>query len=212
VTVEDFMDLDPREQWERVLVWLREQGPWMLGTILVVFAGFWGWRYWQSRNDTRDMAAGTRYEQVLTELGQGHLAQGRTLADQLIHDYPGTAYADQAELLAARIDVQDNRLPDAATRLSRVMDSSHDAELKLLARLRLARVQLAQDKPDTAIATLAAVDPGAFAGRYAEVRGDALLAKGDRAGALKAYLAARNGGDSVDGQLLQLKIDDLAHS
>ncbi len=66
--------------------------------------------------------------------------------------------------------------------------------------------------PTSALKTLDAVDPGAFAARYAEVRGDALLAKGDRAGALQAYQAARSGGDTVDNTLLDLKIDDLAHS
>ena len=39
-----------------------------------------------------------------------------------------------------------------------------------------------------ALATLkGAADPGAYAPRFAEVRGDALLAKNDRDGALKAY-------------------------
>ncbi len=52
-------------------------------------------------------------------------------------------------------------------------------------------------------------------GAYLEVRGDVLFAKGDRAGALKAYEASRAllspeaaGPDGV-GQLLDLKISDL---
>jgi len=45
------------------------------------------------------------------------------------------------------------------------------------------------------------------------LRGDALLAKGDREGALKEYRAARaSGADTVDGELLDLKINELAHS
>ena len=37
-------------------------------------------------------------------------------------------------------------------------------------------------------------EPGEFAPRFAEVRGDVLLAKGDKAGALREYLAARANG------------------
>jgi predicted negative regulator of RcsB-dependent stress response len=110
--------------------------------------------------------------------------------------------------------VQNNQLPQAATDLTRVLQHTKDPELKLVVRLRLARVQLGQGKPDEALKTLndPTVKPGAFASRFAEVRGDALLAKGDRAGALQAYREARAGADTVDAQLLDLKIDDLAHS
>jgi predicted negative regulator of RcsB-dependent stress response len=94
-----------------------------------------------------------------------------------------------------------------------VIGSTRDHALALAARLRLARVQLSQGKPDEAIKTLDATEPGAFAARYAELRGDALLAKGDRDGALKQYRSARaSGSDTVDAELLDLKISELAHS
>ena len=81
----------------------------------------------------------------------------------------------------------------------------------------LEAVQIEQHQADAALATLAAGDAGAFAGRFAEVRGDALLAKGDRAGALKAYReaqaaqAALASGASGD-DLLTLKINELTRS
>ena len=64
-----------------------------------------------------------------------------------------------------------------------------DPRLALTARLRLARVQVDQNQADAALATLAGPEAGAFAPRFAEVRGDALLAKGDRAGALRCTTA-----------------------
>ena len=70
-----------------------------------------------------------------------------------------------------------------------------------------------QGKPDDALKTLNAVDPGAFAARYAEVRGDVLLAKGDRDGALKEYRwRAAAAADTLDTGLLDLKINELARS
>jgi predicted negative regulator of RcsB-dependent stress response len=73
-------------------------------------------------------------------------------------------------------------------------------------------VQIAQQKPDDALATLNGVDPGAFGPRFHEVRGDADLAKGDKTGALTEYRAARSmdlGGGGGGNSLLDLKISDL---
>ena len=204
--------LDEQEQWQRVTAWLRESGPWMLGAIVVVLAAYGGWLYWQKRTTATALAAEGRYEQVLNALNDGNLPLGSALADRLIKDYPHTPYADQADLMAARLDVQNDQLSDAAKRLRQVLDTSHDPELKLLVRLRLARVLLGQNEPDAALELIDGVQPGAFASRYAEVRGDALLAKGDRAGALQAYRSARAGADTLDAQLLDLKIEDLARS
>jgi predicted negative regulator of RcsB-dependent stress response len=68
-------------------------------------------------------------------------------------------------------------------------------------------VQIAQGKADDALATLNAVDAGAFAALYREARGDAYYAKGDKAAALKEYRNAQAAGSDP---LLGLKIADLA--
>jgi predicted negative regulator of RcsB-dependent stress response len=205
--------LNEKEQWERVLAWLREQGPWMLAGAAIAVAAFGGWRYWQNRTQQRNLAAATRYEQVIDAFSHNDVNGGFRLADDLVKSFPRTAYADQANLAVARIQVESKQLDQAAARLQQVLASTRDAELALIARLRLARVQLAQGKADDALKTLDAATPGAFAARYAEVRGDALLAKGDRDGALKAYREARgSGGSTLDTGLLDLKIGELARS
>ena len=205
--------LDEREQWERVKAWLREQGPWALISVAIVGIAVGGWRYYQSRIEQRDLTAQARYQQVLNSFSHDDVAGGVLIADQLIKDYPSTPYANQADLAAARVAVEIGKLDQAATRLERVLSSTRDPQLKLVARLRLARVQLGEGQPDQALRTLTTADVGAFAARYDEVRGDALLAKGDRAGALKAYQQARRvGGDTLDTGLLDLKISELARS
>jgi predicted negative regulator of RcsB-dependent stress response len=204
--------LDDQEQWRRVIAWLRESGPWMLAAVLAVLLGYSGWRYWQNQKTRTALSAELRYEQVLSALDQGNLTQGSALADRLSKDYPNTPYAAQANLMAARVAVQNDQLSDAARRLRQVLDSTRDQEMQLLVRLRLARVLLGESQPDEALKLVDGVQAGAFASRYAEVRGDALLAKGDRAGALQAYRSALAGADTLDGQLLDLKIQDLARS
>ncbi len=205
--------LNEKEQWERVLAWLREQGPWILAGVAVALAVYGGWNYWQNRTQQRNLAAAARYEQVIDAFEHNDVNGGSRLADELVKAFPATAYADQANLAVARIQVENKQLDAAAARLQQVLASSSDPELALLARLRLARVELAQGNADQALKTLDAVKPGAFAARYAQVRGDALLANGDRDGALKAYRDARSSADAtIDVGLLDLKIGELARS
>jgi predicted negative regulator of RcsB-dependent stress response len=205
--------LNERDQWERVLKWLREQGPWALVSVAVVAAGYSGWHYWRARVEQRYVSAASRYEAILEAFARSDFDAGLAQADGLVRDFPSSVYADQANLAAARVQVDHNALDKAASRLSDVLGGTRDPELALIARLRLARVQLAQNKPDAALATLNAVNPGAFAARFAQVRGDAFLAKGDRESALKEYRTARASADqTVDTGLLDLKIGELAHS
>ena len=205
--------LNEKEQWERLLGTLREQAPWMLAGVAVVAASFGGWHLWQAHVEQRALAAAAQYQRVLDAFAAADIAGGVKIADELVKRYPDSAYADQANLAVARVEAESPQLDQAAARLAQVMRHTPDAGLALVARLRLARVQLAQGKPDEAIKTLDAVDAGAFKARFAEVRGDALLAKGDRKGALEQYRAARaTGADTVDGELLDLKISELANS
>jgi len=213
--VEDFVD--EREQWEQVQAWLRQNGLWIVAGIAVGAAVLWGWRFYQDRLENRALAANAAYEQILDAFGRGDRTHAMSLLAALERDHAGSPYVDQAHLAAARLDVEGNDLAGAASELRGVLAATHDPELALVARLRLARVELAQLKPDAALETLAAAPAGsAFAPDFAEVRGDALLAKGDRAGALKAYSEAYAAGSAaktagvLDTATLDLKMRDLA--
>jgi predicted negative regulator of RcsB-dependent stress response len=209
--VEDY--LSEQEQWERLKQWLKENGPWALAGVAIAALAVAGWRWWGERQERELLAASSAYQQLFTAFTHNDLAGAEQQADALVAAHPASGYADQAELAVARLEVENGQAAAAAVRLTRVMQKSADPALALTARLRLARVQLEQGLADAALATLAGAEPGAFAPRFAEVRGDALLAKGDRAGALAAYRAARAaGGAAADTDLLDLKINDLTRS
>ncbi|MEJ0039203.1 MAG: tetratricopeptide repeat protein [Gammaproteobacteria bacterium] len=203
--------LSETEQWERLKAWLRSYVGWILGGVVVALAGLAGWNWWQDRQDRLGLDASARYEQMTDALQKNDPTRAKSIAAELEKDFPNSPYVDQAHLFEARLAVEANDLPKADSLLRGVMDRTKDGQLALVARLRLARVQLAQNKPDDALATLGGKPAGSFEARFAEVRGDILFAKGDKPGALKEYLTALAGSDarSVDTQSLQLKINDL---
>ena len=205
--------LSEQEQWERVKQWIRQNVIWVAAGIGIAALGVGGWRWWQGQQEQQYLKAGAVYAQIVDAFDKKDVAGVTKYADQLVRDYPRSGYADQAELAAARILLDNTQHAAAIERLRHVLETSKDAELRLVARLRIARIQIDQKKPDEALATLTAAETGAFAPRFAEVRGDALLAKGDREGALKAYREAQAAGSAaVDADLLTLKINDLSSS
>lgn len=208
--------LDEREQAQQLKQWFKENWLWLVTGIALGLGGLYGWRAWNDHLDARSREAGERFAEMLQAFDRADRERGSELAGQIASEYASTPYADQTELVLARVNADAGELDQAAVRLRGVMEQSKDAELALVARLRLARVQLAQGNHDAALATLDGAASPAVAATVAELRGDVLLAKGDSAAALAAYRqaleAAGPGAPAglVDPELLQLKIDDLS--
>ena len=207
-------DYSEAEQMERAKSWLKSNAIWIIAGIAIGAGGLGGWRWYQERRNTQAETASARYEELVDAFSRRDNVRGTTLLEELNREYAWTPYASLGTLIAARVQVEANELDKAAAGLKSVMDNAKDDELKMVARLRLARVQSALGKNDEALATLKIDDPGEFAPRLADTRGDVLLAKGDRDGALREYLAARTAENDgrVDIELLDLKIRDLGGS
>jgi predicted negative regulator of RcsB-dependent stress response len=201
--------LTETEQWEWIKGQVRENAPAVVLTIALMLAAVAGWRWWQQRQDGERLQAGASYMQMVQALERGDRSQAMLALGQLEREHAKSPYTDQARLLAARLHVEGNEADKAAAELAAVAEHSQDRELATVARERLARVQIAQGKPDAALTTLAGTEIGAFAGRFHEVRGDAYYAKGDKAAALAEYRSAKAGSSGGSTPLLDLKIADL---
>ncbi len=204
--------LSDKEQWERVKAWLRENGLWIIAGVAVGGAVLGGWRWYQDHLDSVGAQASAKYAQILEAFDHDDRTQAFVLLGELERDYSSSPYVDQGRLMVARIYVDSGDLDKAANELKAVIDHTKDNELALIARMRLARVEISQNKADAALATLSGLQAGAFESRVHEITGDAYYAKGDKANALKEYLKAKVGdlGSSSDSQALDLKISDLS--
>ena len=200
------------EQWDAIRRWTAENGLWLVGGVALGAALLFGYRYYDNHRNAQALDAATQFEAMTAAFDTNDRAAAKRAGEALVKAYPATPYADQAELLLARLSIDDGQDVNAVEALQRVVGGSKDPELRNVARLRLARVQIDQGKPDDAIATLAAGEPGKFAAGYHDVRGDAFFAKKDPAGAAREYQAALDASEpqAADRALIELKLADLA--
>lgn len=201
-----------QEQVEAIKKWWDENGRMLIIGVVVALAAVFGWRTWQDNREEKMAQASNHYQMLLEHVNAGEGREVTEVGRRIIGEYQDTAYAVLASLAMAQQAADQGDLDGASAHLRWAMDNSALAEIKDLARSRLARLLIAQGKPDEALKLLAGLDKGSFSAVYQEIRGDAYLAQGKRAEAHQAYSAAL--ADFADTpakqQLLRMKLDDLA--
>lgn len=200
-----------RDELEALKAWWQENRWFIIGGLVVSFGAVFGWRSWEAHQLKQAEAASNIYDEVLASATAKDVAHVEELTRQLQNEYSGTPYAALASMRLAAMDAESADLASAEASLRWVMDNTDDREMQLLARMRLARIMLAGGRNDDAIRTLSGVNAGKFEALYDELRGDALLAKGDREAAGNAYRKALENLPSGlgDRQLLEMKIENL---
>lgn len=207
--------IDDEEELENLKRWWKEN--WVaLATGLGIGVGaIGGWEAYQRWHDGRSETASQMYEEMKKALAEpkadGKSDEVSKIVDRLTSDYGGTPYAATASLRLAQAAVEKGDLAAAVVSLSWVIDHADDDGLVRLAKLRKARALFALEKQDEALSVLSG-DADTFTGLFEELRGDILLAKGDRAAARSAYEKALASADeaAVNRSLLEQKLDDLA--
>ncbi|MFQ5633901.1 MAG: YfgM family protein [Gammaproteobacteria bacterium] len=205
--------LTDEQQAEIARNWLRENGVSVVGGIVVAVGALFGWQQWQGYQRAQAERASAAYEELLLALRGARNEQANVLFREMEERFSGSVYIAQARLLLARSSMDRNDFEAAAEHLAAVVDSAGSAELRHIARLRLARVRLQQQQYDAALAVLGSVTPdSAFAARYDEIRGDIYYAQNRVDDARIAYEAALSSPQQppvIDRVYVQAKLDAL---
>jgi predicted negative regulator of RcsB-dependent stress response len=184
------LDLQEQEQLDALKAFWNKYGnliTWVLILVLGAFAAWNGWNYWQ-----RDQAfkASAMYD-ALEQAAQAGDAErsGRVFAD-LKERYPGTAFAQQGGLAAAKVQFDKGQADAAKASLQWVADNAVETEYRTIARLRLAALLAAAKQYDEALKQLDGANAAGFEALVADRRGDVLAAAGKKDEARAAYQAA----------------------
>ncbi len=204
--------LSEKEQIEQLRSWWSEYGNYVIGGIVIGAGLLFGVNQYQANKLQAQLDASSAYETLVEFVVGGDLENAEVTADEIESKYSDTTYVGQAGLAMAKLYMDKNRDQDAADTLLSIVNGNSSDELKHVARLRLARIYLYQDKADDVLALLADVDTGAFASSYGEVLGDAYTALGRIAEAQDEYqkvLMDPLARGTVDPQIVQWKALDL---
>lgn len=204
--------LSEKEQIDQFRAWWSEYGAYVIGGIVIGAGMLFGINYYQSAKLQAQLDASAAYEALIVQVVDGDLDEAEATANEIETLYTETSYVGQAGLAMARLYMDKNRDQDAADSLKSVVDGNANDELKLVARLRLARIYLYQDKAQEVVDLLSGSSDEAFASAYGEVLGDAYTALGRIAEAQDAYqkvLMDPASQNTIDQQLVQWKALDL---
>ena len=199
------------EQVEELKKWWSENGKSVLAGLGIGLAAILGWTSWQTWERTQAELASVRYAQLVNDAAAAKHDQALSQAEALAGEFPDSAYASLASLVAARAAVQSNDPGKAKQHLEWVVDHAPFPELVPIARLRLARLLIDAREYDGALAALGRIDSALFHGHVKELQGDIHHARGDDAAARESYetvLADAELSPSTRARV-RMKLDDL---
>jgi predicted negative regulator of RcsB-dependent stress response len=207
-------DLEEQEQIARLREWWAQHGTMVIIVIAACLAtvlAIQGWRYYRVQQTA---SASALYQQMEQAGFANDPKRQRDIAAEITSKYGGTAYGSMAALVAARASVESGDVAAAKTQLKWLIDHAREDEFRDLARLRLAAVLLDEKNYAEALALVESKPQEAFAGMYAGLKGDILVAKGEPGAARAAYRLAM---DKIDAQssyraMVQAKLDALGES
>jgi len=184
------LDLEEQEQLDQLKHFWKQYGnliTWVLVIVLAGFAAYNLWNIWQRKQAAN---ASAMYD-ALDRAAQGaDMDKVASIFGDLKKDYPGTTFAEQGGLLAAKVQFDKNQPDNARASLAWVAENAKEDEYKTIARLRLAGLLMDEKKYDDALKQLDGATSKDFEALVADRRGDVLLAQGKKDDAKAAYLKA----------------------
>ena len=188
------------DQVDAVKRFFAENGKALVVGVILGVGALVGWRYWNNHQADSARGSSLNYENTVSAI-RADQPQTLTAAEKFAADNKNT-YGALAALEVAQQYVDKNELDKAA---------ASDENLKAVINLRLARIQVQQKKADDALKTLDTIKGEGFAAIVADLRGEALLSKGDKAGARKAWQAGVDSKASPAlSEMMQMKINNLS--
>tara|TARA_Y100001936_G_scaffold233386_1_gene259260 strand:+ start:522 stop:1169 length:648 start_codon:yes stop_codon:yes gene_type:complete len=167
--------------------WWAQFGNYLITFLIIISVGVGGFRYWDTIQSNKAKDASVSFESVLELLNKGEKKKAQSLIKNIKQDFPNLAYTQLAMLLEANILVTENNYKGAEEILIELIDSDPIKGLTQVAASRLARLYLAQKKPEKAMEVISNKVMDKVEGGLWELRADIAAAMGENEKALVLY-------------------------
>ena len=183
------MNIDSNEDQivEQFKNWWAQFGNYLITFLIIISVGVGGFRYWDTIQSNKAKDASVSFESVLELLNKGEKKKAQSLIKNIKQDFPNLAYTQLAMLLEANILVTENNYKEAEEILIELIDSDPIKGLTQVAASRLARLYLAQKKPEKAMEVISNKVMDKVEGGLWELRADIAAAMGENEKALVLY-------------------------
>ncbi|MGP6488648.1 YfgM family protein [Duffyella gerundensis] len=176
--------------------------------VIIGIGALAGWRYWTGHQVSNSAEISANYQKV-TQAMQSNRPQTLEAVAKFASENNNT-YGALAALDLAKQYVDQQQLDQAAAQLQTGLKATKDENLQAVLNLRLARVQLQQKQAEAALKTLDAVKGEGWSAIIADIRGEALLSKGDKQGARDAWSKGiASDASPALKQMMQMKMNNL---
>jgi len=202
-------NLTDSEQIAMIKKWWKDYGRAIAVAVAIGLIVGFGWRYWSQHKVERAQQASVLYQQLSVADFQKQPKVAMVFANKLKQEYSHSPYASYAAFWAAKKAVNNKNLPLALKNCRWVVTNGRVKSLKQIARIRAARILLAQKKLKAAMTMLDRVNDKTFMPLINNVKGDIYTAMGEHKAARKAFESAKAGMSASIGvvdPLLDMKL------
>jgi len=182
-------DLEEQEQLDELKAWWKRHGNRVQGILVVVLLAFAGWKGWGYYQQKQSLEASAKYE-LLVQADSKDLKTIRSLSGQLMENYAVTPYAARAALIAAKANLAANDAKSAKAQLEWAHSHAAEESVAAIAQLQLAAIHLEEKQYEAALKALGEKPSSGFEGLFADLKGDILAAQGKKTEARAAYADA----------------------
>ena len=184
-------EVDENLRRDQARDFLRKNGPWIVGAMLLFLAGVASWLYWQDRQGKQAEADTEQLSAVMAQIGEGQVATAQKPLSGLEESgAEGVSAAARLTSAAIALDKADRKAAIAAYRS--VMDDEGLAQpYRDLATIRLTALEFDQMKPEDIVARLKplAEKGNPWFGSAGELSAMAMLKQGRKAEAGRMFAA-----------------------
>jgi len=184
------LDLQEQEQLDTLKALWKQYGNLITWVLLVALGALAAWNGWQWYQRDQGLKAAAMFDELDRAAQAGDADKAGRIFTDLQSRFPGTAFAQQGGLAAARAQFEKGQVDAAKASLKWVSDKAVETEVRTIARLRLAALQADTKQYDEALKTLDGATAIGFEPLVADRRGDILMAQGKSADALAAFKTA----------------------